>query len=450
VVLSVDVPPAKAGTITVPDDYLTIQEAVNAANDGDTIFVRNGTYVENVVVNKTVSLIGEDRDNTIVDGNSIGNVVSIIANNVSVTGFTVQNCATAYMSGGIHTSSLGNNISHNVVKNSLAIPDACGIWLDNSSHNTVYDNIVFSNGLAGIYLEDSNNNTISYNDVFSNPYEGIFLVSSDNNVLTSNEVSLNMDTGIYLMASENNTISSNYAIENGNGIFLEGSNHNMVCNNNASLRNTQSPAAGLGITLRHASDNIVSGNIALNNTLGMNVCFGSYGNIITDNTFSSNNYGIELAVDVVNNTVCGNTVSKNNYGISFVDGGGCMFFHNNFIENIRNTHVTSLCIWDNGCEGNFWSNYNGTDLDDDGIGDTYVPWEGVDNYPLMNLYWNPADIDHDLDVDMFDVVRCANAYSSTPSSQNWNPHCDINELYGIVNIFDVVLIAASYGEEYTP
>ncbi len=58
---------AESKTITVPDDSPTIQEAINAADVGDTIFVKRGTYVENPVVNKSVSLIGEDRDKTIID-----------------------------------------------------------------------------------------------------------------------------------------------------------------------------------------------------------------------------------------------------------------------------------------------------------------------------------------------------------------------------------------------
>ena len=431
--------------------YSSIQEALNNASPGDTILVSAGIYYENVVVNKSLSLIGENSETTLIDGNSIGNVMSITASNVNIMDFSVQNSATAFKSGGIYMSSWGNNVSHNVVKNSLGVPEACGIWLDNSSHNTVYDNSIFSNGLAGIYLEDSSNNTISHNHVFSNPYEGIFLVSSHGNIISGNNISSNMDVGIYLMGSENNTVSYNDAINNGIAIFLEGSDHNLVCYNNASEFNVQSPTVGVGIYLRGSSYCTVSRNIALNNTYGINVCLWSYENVISDNVFSHNDYGIELAVYVANNTVRGNTVSKNNHGIYLADGGSNIniFFHNNFVDNLQNAEAHSPAIWDNGCEGNFWSNYNGTDLNGDGIGDTDLPWEGVDSYPLMNPYWNIGDIDHDLDVDIFDVVKCGIAYGSTPSDPNWNPHCDIAEPYGIVNIFDLVTIAGSYGDEYT-
>lgn len=60
-----------------------------------------------------------------------------------------------------------------------------------------------------------------------------------------------------------------------------------------------------------------------------------------------------------------------------------------------------------------------------------------------------GDIDHDMDVDIFDAVRCGIAYGSTPSSPNWNPNCDIAEPYGVIDIFDLVTIAGNYGEEYT-
>src|SRR4030043_1264904 len=79
-----------ASTIIVPDDYSTIQEAINGALSGDTIFVRSGIYYEHVVVNKTVSLVGENSDMTIIDGNGTGHVVKIVRDNVNVTNFTVR------------------------------------------------------------------------------------------------------------------------------------------------------------------------------------------------------------------------------------------------------------------------------------------------------------------------------------------------------------------------
>jgi parallel beta-helix repeat protein len=78
-------------TIVVPDDYSTIQEAINAASDGDTVFVRNGTYYEHVCVNKTVSIVGQDRNTTTIDGNQTGTVVTVTTDNVNISGFTVQN-----------------------------------------------------------------------------------------------------------------------------------------------------------------------------------------------------------------------------------------------------------------------------------------------------------------------------------------------------------------------
>ncbi len=79
----------KAASITVPDQYSTIQEAINAANDGDSIFVRNGTYFEHVVINKSLSIAGEDVTATIIDGNGTGHVLHVLSESVNITGFTI-------------------------------------------------------------------------------------------------------------------------------------------------------------------------------------------------------------------------------------------------------------------------------------------------------------------------------------------------------------------------
>ena len=61
-----------------------------------------------------------------------------------------------------------------------------------------------------------------------------------------------------------------------------------------------------------------------------------------------------------------------------------------------------------------------------------------------------GDVDHDWDVDIFDVVRCVGAYGSTPIDPNWDIFCDIADPYELIDIFDIMTIVSSYGEEYTP
>ena len=71
--------------------HTLLQEAINNANIGDVIFVSSGIYYESVIVNKSVWLVGEDRNNTVIDGSNVGTVIEVTANNVSIAGFTVQN-----------------------------------------------------------------------------------------------------------------------------------------------------------------------------------------------------------------------------------------------------------------------------------------------------------------------------------------------------------------------
>lgn len=65
-------------------------------------------------------------------------------------------------------------------------------------------------------------------------------------------------------------------------------------------------------------------------------------------------------------------------------------------------------------------------------------------------WWNIADINQDQKVDMDDVLLCVNAYYSTPPDPNWNPICDLTVPYGIINLYDIVLIGRSYGDAHSP
>ena len=118
--------------INTGEDFLTIQEAIDDYDtlNGHTIFVDNGTYFENVVVDKSINLIGENRNNTVIDGNYNDDVVSIFADDVSLTGFTIQHS--------------GNEIGDNAI-------------LIQSNNNYVYDNNIFNNSF-GIKIDSSDIN----------------------------------------------------------------------------------------------------------------------------------------------------------------------------------------------------------------------------------------------------------------------------------------------------
>jgi len=114
-------------------EYTSIQEAIDAAEDGDTIRVWEGTYYENVVVNKTVSLIGNNSDKTFIVGDTSTNVVHISADYVNMSGFNVTGCGNHYSYGAIKVES-----SHNSLSNIHCYDnEAAGIYLSGADHNVI-------------------------------------------------------------------------------------------------------------------------------------------------------------------------------------------------------------------------------------------------------------------------------------------------------------------------
>jgi len=181
----------------------TIQEAINNASSGATIFVCRGTYYENVFINKSVSLVGEDMDSTIVYGTGNGSVVSIVADDVNFTGFTVKKSgANAYDNAIRIEHSCDVAITHNKMTENTN-----GISLNSSSNNVISNNIIFYNEFNGVYLFSSGGNVFSGN-VISNNFQGVYLFSSGGNVFSGNVISNNFQ-GVYLTFSSNDTFYRN-------------------------------------------------------------------------------------------------------------------------------------------------------------------------------------------------------------------------------------------------
>jgi parallel beta-helix repeat protein len=141
----------ESATIVVPDDFPTIQEAINNAVDGDTVFVKTGTYYEHVVVNKTLSLVGENSSTATIDGNWTGIVIKVTQNSVNISDLTVQRSGSVYW-------------------------ENAGIFLSNVENCSIGESILTQNSFAGLELNHSRRCNISENNILSNGGVGITLV----------------------------------------------------------------------------------------------------------------------------------------------------------------------------------------------------------------------------------------------------------------------------------
>lgn len=215
-------------TITVPDDYPTIESAIANANDGDTILVMKGVYVENPVVNKSISLVGEDRDSTVID---VTAGLKVQSTNVTITGFTIYDGWQ-----GIAVSANCCSISGNKITNATygIVVFGCG--------NDVSGNVFQSIGLsAAIQLNYANNNLINGNYIDSCT-EGIQLrAGSSNNTVKGNVILNCKDVAIRLLGEyspprwydpSNNTITGNNISRSGCGTSVYGANGNLISRNN--------------------------------------------------------------------------------------------------------------------------------------------------------------------------------------------------------------------------
>jgi parallel beta-helix repeat protein len=252
-----------------PENYAKIQDAIDNASDGDTVFVYNGTYFENIVIDKTISLIGENKNGTIIDGNGVGDVVYISVTIGIFSGFTIQNSGDDRYSklkcnAGMKIDSngsfniIGNNIVHNFfgiisyntysikIAGNIISNNAYGIYLSNSSINNISKNIITNDydGISyhGIRLVQTDNTIVASNTISNSYYgDGINLQSVDNTLVINNTISNNHDGIAIYFPSNNNTITGNYISHNDHGIstglHITNLSNNKIIENNFTENN---------------------------------------------------------------------------------------------------------------------------------------------------------------------------------------------------------------------
>lgn len=229
VVVTVLPPNVMAGTLYVggagSGNYTMITEAIDDANPGDTVFVYGGTYFENIVISKSISLVGEDKDTTTINGSYQGDTISVTADYVNISGFTLTGGGRNPQDSGVRLDEATNC---HITNSRILFNDQYGILLRNSDENT-FDNITVSDNRFGIEVMDSWNNTFRDNTITSN-LMGLEMRFSDNSIIQGNVVSNNM-VGIDIYNSTWMSISNNSVSDSEDGILIIASPNALVIDN---------------------------------------------------------------------------------------------------------------------------------------------------------------------------------------------------------------------------
>ncbi len=320
-------PSASATTLYVggtgPGNFTTIQGAIDAANPGDAIFVYKGTYYENVVIDKTLTLVGENRNTTTIDGRGIGDVLLVSANWVNITGFNITNSGTGWNVAGLELE----HAMYCEVTNITAWSNYDGILLDASRENVIRDNVVYSNTYVGIALSFSHNNSVTNNIVHSNAHVGIGLSYSDWNDIRGNMI-WNSSGGIGIFDSEAASITENTMVGSG-GVRLRANELKYTNTHFIDPSNTVNgkpvyyfknvnggtiPSGAAQVILAECNDVTVE-NQNLSNVVDGVTVFHSSGIAILNNTIESNSWNGIYARQSHDMLIENNTVSHGHHGI---------------------------------------------------------------------------------------------------------------------------------------
>ncbi|WP_102261425.1 nitrous oxide reductase family maturation protein NosD [Mesobacillus jeotgali] len=339
----------------------SIQRAVDNAGNGDTILLSPGFYKESVVINKEVSIKGEE--GAIIDGGGGGSVITVTASNVVIDGLTIQNSGSGQEDSGIYIEKSDKNvIQNNTMKNVQY-----GIYISNSFENQLLENSItsnnshFSNRGNGIHMFKGGGHYLKGNEI-ANVQDGIYFDFTKDIKVSENHVSESR-YGMHFMFSERILAERNHVEKNVTGFMVMDSAHIDFRENRVT---DHFHFRGYGILIYETKNVQVEGNEILRNSTGLSLEYG-VDTLINRNQIAANQVGLEFMGKNENNT----------------------FSENNFIGNVVQSKISGEDMrLDDGMKGNYWDDYSSFDLSGDGVGEeAYKAGSLYDRLLRKQPYW---------------------------------------------------------------
>lgn len=350
--------------------FKTINSAIAVAKAGDTIEVYAGIYAENVKIDKTLTIEGVG--NPTIKGSGKGSVIEVTADNCKVSKIKVETSGGDLVNedAGLLLRSSGNTVEDLELRDILF-----GIYLLNSANNKIRRNRIFgrtelesgSRG-GGIHVWNSTHNVFEDN-VVTEARDGMYIQNSSDNIFRRNRV-FDLRYGLHFMNSDDNLFEDNVFYDNIAGAAIMYSK-NIVLRRNTFVHNRG--FSSFGILFQDCRECTIEENLILDNAVGL-FLEASLNSTFRRNTVAENDVAMEIFASSENNT----------------------FVENNFINNMSPLTLigkSTSTKWANDEGGNYWDDYDGYDLDTDGIGDLAHPIHNIfeyleGNYPRLRIYLN--------------------------------------------------------------
>jgi len=432
------------GTLEHP--YRYIQDGIYNAEEGDTVFVFNATYRETIAISLSLNLVGINKETTIIDGGHSGSVVQILADCVTLSGFTISNSGNnsdnaGVMIQGSYSLIIENNIQRNLyygvyaakgentlyhnnfIKNKYqafdvhadntwddGYPQGGNFWSDYSGVDTDED------GIGEIPYPTGNSSSDRYPLI--HPY-GSIVNENTSTIFLTIQGAIDDDTTLngHHIFVKNGQYDEHVCIDK--ALLVQGEDHTdtvingnqtgtvvTIKNNSVTLTDFTIKSSGngtrdAGVTIK-ATHSLITRNIIEDNYQGILLTSDAMDNIISHNSIDLNRWnGLMLDSGCTGTFILENSIADNFFaGIGMTQTSNNFIFHNNIMRNRHNAYDDGGNIWDDGYPsgGNYWDDYTGVDQlngpgqnkpGSDGIGDTpYAIPSGVnkDRYPYMEPY----------------------------------------------------------------